>query len=221
MVQFQTVKAVLISGLVMGAATVANAQSAPPADAWQIGPIIKGRNYSVGMPASPTANRRGQGWSFAFPNPTVDAGHVHYVTFRNGSLAGKHKIIMRYRIDAPRDTKFIPREQPNLPGTIRLYFQRQGDKWTGRGRQRWYRWYAPNATVRELAPGVYTMEANLNVTGWVPVSGGMENGFTEAFNDALEHADRVGFVMGSRVAAGHGVYTDKQARFTLLSFDVM
>ena len=128
---------------------------------------------------------------------------------------------MRYRVDAPRGTKFIPREQPNLPGTIRLYFQREGDKWTGRGRQRWYRWYAPNATVRELTPGIFTMEANLDFKGWVPVSSGGENIRADAFADALEYADRVGFVFGSRVAAGHGVYATNPARFTLLSFDII
>lgn len=221
MSRFPITKTILLGMALIGASGAANAQSAPPADAWQIGPLIKGRNYSVGMPYSPTPNRRGDGWSFNFPNPSADVGHVHYLTFRSGSLEGKRKIVMRYRIDAAKGTKFVPQQQPNLPGTIRLYFQRQGDKWSGKGRYLWYRWYAPNATVKELSPGTFTLEADLTVNGWVPVSGGERNGRADAFADALAYADRVGFVMGSRSAAGHGVYATDRARFTLLSFDII
>lgn len=229
MSRFLLPKTALFAWAIVGASFAAHAQSAPSADAWQIGPIIKGRNHSVGMPYTPEQaplrqkqKQRGQQlWSFDFPYPSVDAGHVHYVTFKNGSLAGKRKILMRYRIDAAKGTRFVPRENPNMPGTVRLYFQRQGDKWTGRGRYQWYRWYAPAATVRQLAPGVYSMEANLDVAGWVPVSGGARNARADAFNDALNYADRVGFVFGSHTAAGHGVYSTDTARFTLLNFDII
>ena len=68
------------------------AAATPPAQAWEIGPVIRGRNYSVGMPLSPTPAR--VGWYFDFPNPTANAGHAHYLTFRHGSLAGKRRIVM-------------------------------------------------------------------------------------------------------------------------------
>ena len=41
---------------------------------WEIGPIINGKNYSVGMPASPT--QTSEGWAFDFP---LSPGSVHYL----------------------------------------------------------------------------------------------------------------------------------------------
>ena len=63
----------------------------PAAKAWSIGPVIRGRNYSVGMPRNLEPGPDGP--SFQFPYPTRDAGHVHAVTFPVGSLAGAKRII--------------------------------------------------------------------------------------------------------------------------------
>ena len=191
-----------------------------PAEAWQIGPIIKGRNYSVGMPLTPDPVRQGI-FSFDFPGPTAREGHAHYLTFPHGPLSGKSRIVMRYRIEAERGARFVPQEQPDLPATIRLYFQRQGDNWSGRKRYQWYRWYAPASTVKNIAPGVFEMSADLKVTGWVPVVGGPNNGRADAFQDAMDNAGHVGFVMGSHSRAGHGVYSTQPARFTLLDFRII
>lgn len=199
----------------------ASAQSTPPADAWQIGPIIKGRNYSVGMPLNPTPERGG-GWSFEFPYPTVDDGHVHYLTFPHGSLVGKSKIVMRYRIDAARGVRFIARDAPNesTPATLTVYFQRAGDNWSARGPYQNFRWYAGFATT-PLAPGEHKLTIDLNDPRWFAVMGGTAAERPEAFQNALARAGRVGFVMGGGGGLGHGAYTTGPATFTLLSYTVI
>ncbi len=211
-------------GLMAIAATTASVsqpyQATPPAEAWQIGPIIKGRNYSVGMPLNPAPAR--QGFSIDLPNPTVDAGHVHYVTYRHGPLDGKSRIVMRYRVDAARKgTRFVPQEHPHMPAIISLYFQRFGDSWTAKRGYQYYRWYAPAATAREVATGEYEIDVRLDNPDWISVMSGSSGQNPEAFSDALSDADRVGFVMGSHSARGHGVYATGPARLTVLSFRVM
>ncbi|HLL30420.1 MAG TPA: hypothetical protein VK403_05440, partial [Allosphingosinicella sp.] len=47
-------------------ASAQTAVAASSPQAWTIGPIIRGRNHSVGMPLHPTA-RRGGGWYFDIP----------------------------------------------------------------------------------------------------------------------------------------------------------
>ncbi len=201
-------------------ATAAAGQSTPPAEAWEIGPVIKGRNYSVGMPPSPTPERGG-GWSFDFPYPSVDDGHVHYLTFRHGSLAGKSRIVMRYRVDSPRGTRFFARDAaPGTPASLTVYFQRARDTWTAKGPYANFRWYALFATT-PITTGTHQLTIDLNDPRWFAVMGGTSAERPEAFSNAKYNADRVGFVMGGGGGLGHGVYTSGPARFTLLSYQVI
>jgi hypothetical protein len=117
---------------------------------WEFGPIINGLNYSVGMPTKLL------GLSFDFPQPDQSVGHVHYVTFRHGSLAGKSRITLRYRIDAAEGVRILPKDYPLQTSTLTLYFQRRDDNWSAQGSYQYYRWYASGQTIRPLAPGEYT-----------------------------------------------------------------
>ena len=83
----------------------------------------RGKNYSVGMPSQPETTHRG--WSFDFPYPNRAAGYVHCVTHNPGSLAGKKRIVVRYRVVALEGTQFVPQEHPHLLGTVSLFFQRK------------------------------------------------------------------------------------------------
>ena len=188
------------------------------AAAWEIGPIDRHGNTSVGMPAQPTQGRRG--WFFDFPNATVEAGHVHYVTFAPGSLAGKRRIVMRYRIEAARGVRFVPRQQPQEPATISLYFQRRGDNWSGRGRYGGYRWYAPVESIRRIALGEHEMVVDLD-GGWTSVMGIPASQDPRAFREAMADAGRVGFVLGSRDLRGHGVFATGPARLTVTGFHII
>lgn len=217
--------ATLAATLIVGASAAVSAvawQAPNPSDAnaWQIGPIIKSKNHSVGMPLHPTPDPRG--WYFDFPYPSVGAGHVHYLTFNHGPLTGKKKIVIRYRIDAARGVRFLPREFPEQrPATISLYFQRRGDTWNAKGNYETYRWYAPLHTVVPIVPGEHSVTVSLQDTSWISVWGANAAARPDGFREAINEADRVGFVLGSREGRGHGVHATGPARMTVISFQVM
>jgi hypothetical protein len=208
----------IIGALALAALGSAALAAVPPASAWEIGPIIRGKNYSVGMPLQPAPTRTG--WFFDFPYPSRDAGHVHYVTFDPGSLAGKSRLVVRYRIDAARGTRFVSQETPDQTATVSLFFQRRGDNWSAKGRYADYRWYAPPNTVRPLAPGVHEIAISLDDPQWGSVWSQTAAGDPHAFQASLANASRLGLVFGTRSARGHGVFATGPARFELLSFRV-
>ena len=197
--------------------TPANAQavSARDAGSWTIGPIIRGRNYSNNMPLRPTP-RRGGGFQIDLPQAP---GSVHYVTFPHGSLAGKSRIVMRYRIEADPGVRILPRTAPNLPSIITLYFQRGGDNWSGRGRFEAYRWYATFASQMPLTPGDHVMIAPLS-SNWTAVERSSARTNPAAFREALAGADQVGFVLGGGDGYGHGVFATGRARLIVTDFRV-
>lgn len=186
-----------------------------PADAWEIGPIIRGKNYSYRMPLRPDNTRAGP--SFAIPGPTAADGHVHYLTVPTGPLAGARRISLRYRIDAAPGTRFVPQESPQLPATLSLYFQRAGDGWTVR--QPDWRWYAPANRTMALRPGTHSVSIGLD-EDWVAMTGPGAHANPRGFAEALADTARVGFVFGSEGGRGHGVYATAPARFTILDFRV-
>ncbi len=183
---------------------------------WTIGPWIKGKNYSVGMPASPERTDAG----IAIDFPTTPRAHVHYVTFDPGSLAGKQEIVMRYRIDAERGTRFVPQQEPEKPGAISLFFQRRGDNWTARGQYEFYRWYAPKMKVKQLSPGNHEIRISLDDPDWMSVAYRNPATAPELFEAAKRDTAKVGFVLGSDLLRGHGVYATKPARMTVTSFEL-
>jgi hypothetical protein len=210
----KTLKWLCTAALLISSASAAP----PPADQWEIGPLIRGKNYSVGMPVTPTPIKGG--WTFQFPQPNLEAGHVHYVTYPHGPLAGKKRITMRYRIDAAKGVKFVPREYPAEVAKLSLFFQRRGDTWTAKRRYAYYRWYAPGSTMVPIAPGTDTVSVALDNPEWIPVMGGSAAGSPAEFASAIANAERVGFVMGSDSTRGHGVFATGSAKFILLEFRV-
>jgi hypothetical protein len=188
----------------------------PPAEAWEVGPWVRGRNYSVGMPARPAALPDG---SLAIEFPMAGRGQVDAMTVATGPLAGARRIILRYRIDAARDTRFVADERPDEPATVSLYFQRRGDTWSGRGRDESYRWYVPARAVMPLAPGVQTVTVELD-ENWTNVNGRSRGDDPEGFAAALADTGRIALAFGSASARSHGVYATGPARFTLLAFEI-
>ncbi len=204
--------------MVIGApASVAASSSdmAMTASSWEIGPIINGMNYSVNLPPTPTQDR-GRSWHIDIPR---DDGELHYVTFNHGSLAGKRQIVMRYRVDLARGAQILPARAEGQPATLTLYFQRSGDNWSGRRRYHSYRWYANFASERALTAGVHTVTVPLDGP-WTSVQGKPQQDHPREYAAALANAGRVGFVMGSPIASGHGVYATGRARLTVLDFRV-
>ncbi|HEY0326815.1 MAG TPA: hypothetical protein VGC46_12680 [Allosphingosinicella sp.] len=185
------------------------------AGAWTIGPIIRGRNYSQGMPLHPTP-RRGGGFVIDLPQAP---GSVHYVTFRHGSLAGKRRIVMRYRIEAAPGVRIVPRTNPAQASMITPFFQRAGDTWTARGAYETYRWYGTFATQSPLRPGTFELVAPLD-GNWTSIQTSSAQGNPEAYRAALANADQVGFVLGGGDGYGHGVYATGPARLIVTDFRV-
>ena len=201
-----------------GDAAPADARETPAmADsaAWEIGPIIRGRNYSPGMPLHPTP-RAGGGWQIDLPRAP---GSVHYVTFPTGSLAGKRRIVMRYRVEAAPGVRIAPPSEPEGGGIITLYFQRAGDDWSGRGRFEAYRWYATFATQSLLAVGEHEIVAPLDAN-WTAVETSSARADPGAFRASLAEADRLGFVLGGGDGYGHGVFATGPARLIVTDFRV-
>ena len=101
--------------------------------------------------------------------PTVRAGG-HTILFkssaRSGSLLGKRRIVMRYRIAAAPGVGFIPHEHPAAIATLALYFQRRGDNWTAKRQFEHYRWYAVHAQRVPLTPGEHEVSLSLDGTNW-------------------------------------------------------
>src|SRR3546814_6014505 len=96
--------------------------------------------------------------------------------FEPGSLAGKSRIIIRYKVKADQNVRFVSREYPDKIATVSLFFQRSGDTWTAKGKFNKYRWYATSATVQAIEPGAHEMIVELRDRKWVPVPGGGQIG---------------------------------------------
>ena len=211
-------RAATLAAFALLAACADGASAAPvslePA-AWSIGPVIRGRNYSQGVPLNPTP-RRGGGWQIDLPQAP---GSVHYVTFRHGSLAGKRRLVMRYRVEAAPGVRILAASDRKSPSIITLYFQRAGDSWSGRGRFEAYRWYATFASQSPIAPGEHVLVAPLD-GAWSAVETSTARNNPAAFRAAIAAADRVGFVLGGGDGFGHGIFATGPARLIVTSFRV-
>jgi hypothetical protein len=184
-------------------------------NAWEVGPVIRGRNYSQGVPLSPVRGPAGA-WHIDLSRAP---GSVHYVTFRHGSLAGKSRIVMRYRVVTAPGVRIFPITAPTSPSIITLYFQRNGDNWSGRGRFESYRWYATFASQSPIVAGEHVLVAPLN-GAWTAVEASTARNSPDAFRQAVIDADRVGFVLGGGDGYGHGVFATGPARIIVTSFRV-
>lgn len=185
---------------------------------WEIGPVVRGRNYSVGMPLHPAPLR--EGWFFDFPGPRRSDGHVHYVTRNTGPLDNARGLRLRYRIDARPGTRFVPQEYADRTAILSLYLQRAGDDWLARRGTQFHRWYSPHDRVVAIEPGEHELII-LFEENWISVMGSDHQQSPRAFADALANAARIGFTLGSDGGRGHGVFATGPARFTLLEFAVI
>ena len=186
--------------------------------AWQIGPITPTRNYSVNMPLTPSPHP--DGWSFDFPQPNKEAGHVHYLTFVHGPLNGKSQIVLRYRIEADPGVEIYPTNYPNWPSILTIYFQRKGDNWSGKGEYETYRWWSTFRDHSPLKPGTYELSVGLD-ENWTAVQTSSATNNPKAFREAIRNAERVGFTFGGGDGWGHGVYATGPARFVLTAFEIV
>lgn len=188
-----------------------SSSAAMVASNWEIGPIINGKNYSVGMPLNPT--QTSDGWAFDFP---LSPGSVHYVTFQSGSLVGKTHIVVHYRIETNSNVQLFPvccAQLASIGPT--LYFQEKGDNWSTDG----MRWWATFAAPNPIQSGDYTLDVPLD-GAWTSVNTMTAASNPIEFTNAKQNAARVGFTFGGGDGYGHGVYANGTARFVLESFSL-
>ena len=192
------------------------AVSMPPADQWIIGPLVKGKNYSVNMPFNPDSTRDGH---VVFDFPRHGRGEVDAMTTGVYPLAGKKRIVVDYRIDAAPGTRFIPVERPELDALVSIYFQRAGDKWNAKGKYASYRWYQPVNTVHTIRPGRHRMVIELD-DRWTNVWGKPNTENRALYQAALADTATLGIAFGSHSGRSHGVAATGDATFTLLSVEI-
>jgi hypothetical protein len=210
----------LALGLTVAASSVAATPRAMSrnhvtASEWTIGPIIDGRQYSRGMPLRPVPHPGG-GWHIDLPPPP---GSVNYVTFHAGSLSGKRRIVMRYRIELAPGARIMPRKAPGAPTMLTLYVQRRGDDWSAQGPYEAYRWFASFAMHTPITAGDHVLIAPFD-GNWTAVQDSTARTNPAGFRAALINADQVGFVLGGGDGLGHGVNALGGARLIVTSFRI-
>jgi hypothetical protein len=204
---------VLTSVLALGSSST----KPPPnqSGAWNIGPVINGRNYSPGMPPSSPDG------ALTFPVGYPNSDHavissVHYVT-RPLGLIGKTRVRMTFEIigSGPFKSTELPDQ---LPPYVVLYFQRDGDNWSGTGAFESYRWWSNDFVT--LAPGVHTLEVPLTRDAWVSVTTNQAS--PQDFAAAMANASAVGFTFGGAGGKGHGAYSETPGcQFILHRYEVL
>jgi len=183
--------------------------------AWEVGPIFDGENVSKGVDLHPATCEGG--WCINVP--VAGAGSLHYVTVPTASLLGKTKVTLVCELVMAEGIKLCPVKSPDSPSLLTLYFQRQGDNWTGVGEYETYRWYASFATQVNLSAKEYTIEVRFD-ENWTAVMSSSKATQPEAFNAALANAGRIGFVLGGGDGLGHGVYATGPAKLIVKSYKV-
>lgn len=181
------------------------------AASWEIGPVIRGKNYSLNMPLRPTQDAD-RTWFLEFG---PESG-PHYVTFPHGSLVGKTVIRGRFKIEGPPGARIWGKACPDQPSSLTLFFMSANPDWYGDGG----RWWATFATKRPLEVGAeFEVVARLDANWTSVLTMSRESGPRE-FEDALANADRVGFTFGDCESFGHGARATTTVRFRVLDFRV-
>ncbi|WP_305096526.1 hypothetical protein [Croceibacterium aestuarii] len=188
----------------------------PVADEWNIGPWVRGRNYSPGMPAHPAP---GPGGSVQFRFPVAGEGQIDAMTTTVLPLSGASQVTLRYRIDIAPGTRFIADEARDEPATVSLYLQRRGDNWSARGAYASYRWYVPPRGVIPLSPGEHNVTIRFD-EAWTNVHGQSNRDDPAGYATALRETSRIGIAFGSAALRSHGVFATGAATFTLLHLGI-
>ena len=201
----------LAFGLLLTGSADAKTAARMPVRSWEIGPIINGRNYSLGLRGP---SRTGGGIALTI-SPNAEP---HYVTFRNGSLRGKTRIRMRYRVEGPRGAVIYGANcSTGSSSAVTLYFQREDDDWTSDGG----RWWATFASVKlngPMAEREIVAPLNANWTSVLTMTAGTN---PNEFAAAKTNAGRVGFTFANCEGFGHGARATVPVRFIVTRFQVL
>jgi hypothetical protein len=177
---------------------------------WTIGPIIDGKNYSVGLPKHPS--RETLGWSFEI-GPDKEP---HYITTPTTPLTNKKQITIHYEVQMAEGVRIYPKccfTSPAMGPT--LYFQVRNDDWNTDGN----RWWATFATPMPIVAGEHTITVPLDGP-WTSVKYLAAATSPDVFKAAKEKAGVVGFTLGGGDGYGHGVRATGPVKFIVKEFSV-
>jgi hypothetical protein len=192
-------------------------------NAWTIGPVISGTNYSPGMPLHPSA-AAGGGWQFDFPKPCnrLPDCSVHYVTAAVNSIKPSQSVSAAFTVTASADAVFNCAIIPNNPEgytlsdptAMSLMLEHTNDDMS----YEFWRYFAWGSRTK-LAAGTYAISVPLTLDRWIDVMG--KPAQSDTFSDTLNHLGAVALVFGGCGYAGHGVQiTSGSARFALKSYAI-
>ncbi len=194
--------------LVLSACDGKDSQPARGGDstAWQIGPVIDGKNYSKGLPKTTAA-------SFTI-SPTAEP---HYITRPTGSLAGKQRIRARFKVEGPADAVIHGAGCPvTSPSALTLYFEVNGPDWNMDGG----RWWAKTQRHRPLLVNTeFEIVASFSEE-WGSVQSMTSTKNPARFAKDRADAGRIGFTFANCEGSGHGAVATAPVQFTLLEWRV-
>lgn len=190
-----------IAAVIFLIATREKKESVKP-DAWSIGPVVNGENFSRHMPHSTTGVL-----DLATPQ-----NEPHYVYRATGPLMGKKFVELVLDVEMEPGSIVPVHDGKPYEGAacVSLLIQRAGDNWRSNG----FRFYA---RTTPLAAGRLVLRAELDVTSWRDMLGVADR---EKFALTLANPHCIGFCFGGSGGIGHGIMANKPARITVVSFKV-
>jgi hypothetical protein len=176
---------------------------------WVIGPVVHGKNFSVGMPEHPTP--QGAGWSFVFPGPGGKVGSVAW--FDPPSLVGAKALVLRFSVTGGG---FAPSEFPDKLAVVSLMLQRKGDDWSGTGGKADYRLYSHQ--LQALQAGDWSITVPLDPAALGNVLG--KPASTTSLDAMIAALSNIAVAFGHDSGVSHGVYATQPSTFTLLGLEI-
>jgi hypothetical protein len=183
----------------------------PEPQGWQVGPLVKGENYSRGVelwppPDLPTRSTPGRIWA-----ATIEPGdELDGVTRARGAVGGT--IRLRYRVTG----SVFPSEAPAEPAGLTLFIQRAGDTWSATGKFASYRFYS--TAFLPLEAGEHDAAIPLTQEHWHNTRGAGASDLPAEFAAVLAAQGRIGLAFGWRGGRMHGVCCETPATFELLEW---
>jgi hypothetical protein len=173
---------------------------------WSIGPWVQGKNSSVGMPLVPAPVQDGV-WQITI-NPGTS---VHGITMERGPLTtGIH---IKYRVEGEG---LFPTEDPEAAPILTLYFQRDGDNWSTKGKYAYYRYYT--IAPLPLTPGEHEATVPFDPKLWTCVIGQPADAAPDKMAEAMAKSGRVGMGFGHWNGRMHGLGTNAPVTVTILEW---
>jgi hypothetical protein len=176
-----------------------------PIGGWEVGPIIGRTNYSSGFSAEITP----EGYTLVVPTN----GSLNYVV-RPGSLIGKNRIVLRYRVVLDEGVKLLPKCCPqSMSIGPTLYFATSDNDWRKDG----LRWWATFNAPTPIVAGEFELIAPLDGK-WSSVIAMNAETHPLEFRNAINKANRIGFTFGGGDGFGHGIYATGRAKIIITYF---